>query len=144
LARMHVPDDPSEIIRQRGDYSAPLRVLIVGDEKLFRWAVREALEAAGFVVDEASASVAAVHAAIDRATPDVVVIGPAMESQRQLDLLRECRLAPDAALVAMTGERSRESRFDILRAGATQVVGDAVDIADIPAIVAEANRQRRL
>ena len=123
-------------------FSAALRVLVVGDEDLFRWAVRETLEGAGHLVKEASASVETVRTAIRIGAPDVVVFGPAMELDQQIALLRECQRSTDAGLVVISGEGSRESKFDLLRAGATRVADDTVDVADVPALVADANRCR--
>ena len=132
-----------EIVRRSAEYSAALRVLVVGDEELFHWAMRETLEAAGHVVYDAGTDAADVASAVVESGADVVVIGPAMAPTTQIDRIRlVLRFAPDVGVVVVSGETSRESNFDLLRAGATRVLGDTVDVADVPAIVADAHRCR--
>jgi DNA-binding NarL/FixJ family response regulator len=131
------------MIRTSAEYSAALHVLVVANETLFRWALRETLGAAGHVVYEVGTDPIDVAHAVVESAADVVVIGPAMAPATQIDRIRlVVRVAPAVAVVVVNGETSRGSIFDLLRAGATRVTSDTVDVADVPAIVADANRCR--
>lgn len=129
-----------EIVGTRAEYSAAVRVLVVGDEPLFRWAVGETLRAAGYAVFEAAGS---EPGSLAHSIADVVVIGPAMSTPIQLDLVGELRRSSaDTAVVVIAGDASRDALTALWRAGAARVVPDPVDIADLPALVAAACRCR--
>jgi len=125
-----------EIVDTGAEYSAALRVLVVGDEPLFRWAVGETLRAAGYAVFEAVVSEAGAFA---RSPADVVVIGPAVSTPIQVDLVGELhRSSADTAVVVIAGDPSRDALTALRCAGAARVVPEPVDIADLPALVATA------
>jgi len=120
-------------------YSARLRVFVVSEDSLLRWAVQEVLSAAGHIVVDGGA---ARYPAED-AAPDVVVIGPEGGAAAQANELRTFSArVPSSALVAIPIDDTRETRFAALRAGATRLTPHPFDVHQLPQLVADANRCR--
>jgi DNA-binding NarL/FixJ family response regulator len=94
------------------------RVLIADDHPPTRAAVREALEADGFVVcGEAGNAARAVQLA-EELGPDVCLVDLNMPGDGRVALALLAERVPDAALVVLTVSRDDRDLFDALRAGA--------------------------
>ena len=120
-----------------------LRVLVVDDEPLVRWALAETLAAAGAEVIEAADGQQAIHAlAHASARVDVVLLDYALPNTRHFEVLAALRqIAPATPIVLMTvflhGPIAREA----LARGACRVVAKPIEMTDVPTLVRDAVRQ---
>ena len=114
------------------------RVLVVDDELLIRWALREALEARGYAVTEA-ADAASARRAIDGARPDAVVLDYRLPDSNDLGLLSAIRRdVPAAPVIMMTAHGSAEMVERALTLGAYRVVSKPFDLDDLTRTVERA------
>jgi DNA-binding NtrC family response regulator len=120
--------------------SHPLRVLVVDDELLIRWALREALEAQGYLVSEAADAAAARSAMAEGgAAPDVVILDYRLPDSNDLDLLTSIRQsAPSAAVIMMTAYGTADMIAAALNLGAYRVVSKPFEVYHLVDLVAAA------
>ena len=116
------------------------RVLVVDDEWLIRWSLREALEAKGHIVDEAADAAAALRALADgRALPDAVVLDYRLPDSNDLSLLSAIRRgAPATRVIMMTAHSTDEMIRGALDLGAYRVVSKPFEVHQIADLVADA------
>jgi two-component system KDP operon response regulator KdpE len=116
------------------------RVLVVDDELLIRWALREALEARGYVVTEAADAAAARDALADRGTPpDAVVLDYRLPDSADLGLLTTMRqAAPAMPVIMMTAYGTAEMIKSALDLGAYRVVAKPFEVHQMADLVADA------
>jgi DNA-binding NtrC family response regulator len=92
-------------------------ILVVDDEPLQRWAVREQLQSWGYEVSEAESADAAL-AAYRAATPDLVLLDLRLGAESGLDVLRNLReIDPAAAVIMVTGHGGLDEAVDGFRLG---------------------------
>lgn len=105
-------------------------ILVVDDERLIRWALREALEARGYAVAEATDAVSAKSAVVDGPTPPAaVILDYRLPDSSDLGLLAAIhRHAPGAPVIMMTAHGSADMVRDALMAGAHCVVSKPFDV----------------
>ena len=117
--------------------SAPLRVLVVDDERLICWSLAETLSAFGDRVIEAANGAAAIRALRDAAAPiDVVLLDYHLPDVRDLSLLEEVRrLAPGSRVIVMSAYGSSELTKSATALGASAVVDKPLDMHAVPALV---------
>ena len=122
----------------------PLRVLVVEDEQLLRWAISETLVGAGAIVSVAGDAAAAL-AALSTAEPafDLVLLDLCLPDSRDLTLLSTiCRRWPDIAVVIMTAHAAPEV-LDGARARRVQaILAKPFDLHGLPATLRDAHEQR--
>jgi DNA-binding NtrC family response regulator len=125
---------------------AQLRVLIVEDEALIRWAVGEALTAAGHHVFEAADAATARGFLAEGAAPlDVVLLDLRLPDSSDLSLLASIRRAmPGTAVVMMTAHGTREDAATAKALGAYEVVEKPFDVHRIEQILVAAWQARPL
>lgn len=118
----------------------PPRVLVVDDEWLIRWALRESLEAKGYEVSEAVDAASTRKAVADEgAHPDAVVLDYRLPDSSDLCLLTAIRHArPSTPVIMMTAHGTAEMIKDALDLGAYRVVGKPFEVDQIADLVAEA------
>ena len=124
--------------------SSPLRVLVVDDERLLRWAIAETLKACGHIVVQAEDAAGTVRALSDGTAPvDAVLLDYRLPDSNDLSLLaRVRRLAPDSAVLLMTAHGAPEITAGALQLGASGVMNKPFDMQDVePAISAACERQ---
>ena len=116
------------------------RVLVVDDELLIRWALREALEARGYAVSEAADAAAARSAMADnRAQPDAVVLDYRLPDSNDLSLLSAIRRgAPATRVIMMTAYGTDEMIRGALDLGAYRVVSKPFAVDQMADLVAAA------
>lgn len=116
------------------------RVLVVDDEWLIRWALREALEAKGYVVSEAANAAAARSAMnLEGAAPDAVVLDYRLPDSNDLGLLAAIRTgAPATPVIMMTAHGTADMLADALDLGAYRVVSKPFEIHELADLVAAA------
>ena len=120
-----------------------LRVLVVDDEPLIRWAIAETLGQEGHQVTEAGDAAGAIQALSTRPAPDVVLLDLRLPDANDLALLATVRrLAPSAAVVMMTAVGDAETIAGAGALGASRVVGKPIDMRDLETIVRTAIRSR--
>lgn len=114
------------------------RVLVVDDELLIRWALREVLEAKGYVVSEAG-NAAAARSAMAGAVPDAVVLDYRLPDSNDLGLLTAIRHdAPATPVIMMTAYGTAEMIKDALDLGAFRVVNKPFEVHEMADLVASA------
>jgi DNA-binding NtrC family response regulator len=116
------------------------RVLIVDDELLIRWALREALEAKGYDVTEAADALSARAALDDRAVrPDAVVLDYRLPDSNDLGLLTAMRkAAPAMPVIMMTAHGTAEMVKSALDLGAFRVVTKPFEVHQMADLVTDA------
>ena len=122
----------------------PLRVLIVEDETLIRWAVAEALTAAGHTVLEAPDAATALRVVDEAPEPmDAVVLDLRLPDSSDLSLLAAIRRnTPSSAVVMMTAHGTPEDAAGARALGAFDVVEKPFDVQRLERLVTAACRAR--
>ena len=122
------------------DTSPSPRVLVVDDELLIRWALREALEAKGYVVSEARDAAEARRAmTLSGTVPDAVVLDYRLPDSNDLGLLTAIRHgAPTTPVIMMTAHGTADMIRDALDLGAYRVVSKPFEVHEIADLVAAA------
>jgi DNA-binding NtrC family response regulator len=116
------------------------RVLVVDDELLIRWALREALEAKGYDVTEAVDAASAQAALGDGAArPDAVVLDYRLPDSNDLGLLTAMRrVAPAMPVIMMTAHGTAEMVKSALDLGAYRVVSKPFEVHQLADLVTDA------
>ncbi len=98
--------------------SSPKKILIVDDERLIRWSVKQKLEHWGYHVSEAEdGSTALGRVQIDN--PDLVTLDIRLPDMSGLDVLREIkRRNPKLPVIMITAYGAVDLAVDALRIGA--------------------------
>jgi DNA-binding NtrC family response regulator len=106
-----------------------ITILVVDDEPLIRWAVREALESAGFDVVEAGSAreaMASLHAADIR----VALLDLKLPDSDDLSLLTHVLAsAPACRVIMMTAHGTPELLAEAVRAGAFGTISKPFDLS---------------
>ena len=118
----------------------PLRVLVVDDEALIRWAVSETLTQAGHEVFEARDGQSAVQAMDLAARPfDVVLLDLKLPDCNDLTLLSRIRSqSPDSAVVMMTAYATAEVVAEASAMGVSEVLPKPFDVNGCERVVRHA------
>ena len=123
----------------------PLRILVVEDETLIRWAVAEALTAAGHTVLEAPDAATALKVVAEAPQPlDAVLLDLRLPDSSDLSLMATIRRnTPTSAVVMMTAHGTREDAAAARALGAFEVVEKPFDVQRLEQVVVAACRARR-
>jgi DNA-binding NtrC family response regulator len=117
-----------------------LRVLVVEDERLIRWAIGQTLAAKGYTVVEACDAASARRIMHDTTEPiDVVLLDYRLPDSNDLRLLDDLhRLSPASIVVIMTAQNDPELTAAALDHGARRVLGKPFDLTALDAAVRDA------
>jgi DNA-binding NtrC family response regulator len=120
--------------------SPRLRVLVVDDELLIRWAIAETLGHAGHIVMEAEDGAAAVRALTTAADAvDVVMLDYRLPYSNDLTLLAAIRqLSPGTAVILMTAHGTPELTKGAFDLGAYQVMHKPFELHDLEPLLLRA------
>ena len=120
-----------------GENSARGAVLVVDDEPLIRWSLRQGLTRSGYDVVEADSAAQALAAiAAGSHSFGVVILDYRLPDRRDLSLLREIRaLLPDAAVLMMTAHGDEDMRTQAHALGVRAVVDKPFQVAAFVALV---------
>jgi DNA-binding NtrC family response regulator len=118
-----------------------LRILLVDDEALIRWAVAETLTAHGHSVTEAVDARSTLQVLRDTPTPfDVVLLDYRMPDSNDLTLLAAIRrVAPKSQVILVTAYGAPDVMRGALELGAYRVVSKPVDMQRLAGLVTEAH-----
>jgi DNA-binding NtrC family response regulator len=108
----------------------PLSVLVVDDEPLIRWSLRQGLTKRGHRVVEAGTAAETLHLlSAVRPVFDVVILDYRLPDRRDLSLLKAAReMAPSAAFLMMTAYSEPGMSEEAAAFGARAVVGKPFQI----------------
>jgi DNA-binding NtrC family response regulator len=118
-------------------------VLVVDDEPLIRWAVREILEDAGYAVVEAGSAREAMTrvAEADGHPVAIALLDLRLPDSDDLSLLRRVRgEAPKCQVIIMTAHGTPEILRDAMRAGAFGTISKPFDLSSIVGLVRAAEK----
>jgi DNA-binding NtrC family response regulator len=111
-------------------------VLIVDDEPLIRWAVREGLEGAGYQVIEAGTAREALQALGDTLGVAVALLDVRLPDSDDLSLLRRFRRdAPGCRVIMMTAHGTPELLSEALGEGAFGAMSKPFDMGGMIELV---------
>jgi DNA-binding NtrC family response regulator len=112
-------------------------ILVVDDEPLIRWAVREALESAGYDVVEAGTAREAVSALRDAASGvSVALLDLKLPDSDDLSLLHRILAAvPSCRVIVMTAHGTPEILAQAVREGAFGTIAKPFDLTRIVGMV---------
>jgi len=126
-----------------GFAAGSLRVLIVEDETLIRWAVAETLTEAGHTVLEAKDAATALHL-LDTSEPiDVVLLDFRLPDSDDLSLVEWIRRrTSSSAIVMMTAFGTPQMTADAKRLGVYEIIAKPFDVGAIEELLAQAHRSK--
>jgi DNA-binding NtrC family response regulator len=105
-----------------------VRVLIIEDEKLIRWSLRQKFEARGYEVEEVEDGAGALKA-LDEGAFDLIMIDYKLPDTTGLDLLRTLREKDgDVVVIMMTAFSSVEMAVDAIKLGAYDYITKPFDM----------------
>ncbi|MCK6447757.1 MAG: sigma-54 dependent transcriptional regulator [Planctomycetes bacterium] len=120
------------------------RILVVDDERMVRWGLRQALEKAGYLVEEASTGAEALEA-FGRETPDMVLLDYKLPDRTGLDVMRTMRkAAPRVPVLMITAHASIGGAVEAMKEGAYDYVSKPFEVDDVIQTVARALETSRL
>ncbi|MEO8078636.1 MAG: sigma-54 dependent transcriptional regulator [Acidobacteriota bacterium] len=118
-------------------------VLIVDDEDLIRWSLRERLQTEGYDIVEAATG----QAALDQFKNgvDLVLLDYRLPDMDGLSILRELKtLAPDVLVILLTAFVNVETAVDAMKLGAFHFANKPFELDAVAALVARALETTRL
>ena len=112
-------------------------ILVVDDEPLIRWAVREGLESAGYAVVEAGSAREALMSLTDAAKDaTVALLDLKLPDSDDLSLLRRVlAAAPRCRVIMMTAHGTPELLAEAVRVGAFATIAKPFDLTGMVGIV---------
>src|SRR5579863_6742226 len=107
------------------------KVLIVDDERLVRWSLRQKCEDWGYLVIEADAGEAALRLA-ERENPDLVLLDVRMPDLTGIEVLDQLKKNGDApAVIMITADPKLDDVKAALKLGAYDFVGKPIDFDEL-------------
>src|SRR3974390_3217597 len=120
------------------------KVLIVDDEKLVRWSLRQKCEEGGYRVFEGVNGTAALKVAHNE-SPDLVLLDVRLPDASGIDLLEQIKKSGDArAVIMITADPQLEDIKTALKLGAYDFVGKPLDFDELAVTVKNALETTRL
>jgi DNA-binding NtrC family response regulator len=114
-----------------------VRVLIVDDELLIRWSLREALAERGYDVTEAADGQTAMRALRDGSlAPDVVLLDYRLPDSQDLELFSRIKsLVPHSRVILMTAYGTPDVTKTAIDLGAYHVLMKPFEVKDVAALL---------
>src|SRR6516165_7741165 len=120
------------------------KVLIVDDEKLVRWSLRQKCEEWGYSVLEADHGSAALRVAHNE-SPDLVLLDVRLPDASGIEILEQLKKSNDArAIIMITADPQLEDVKTALKLGAYDFVGKPLDFDELAVAVKNALETTRL
>ncbi len=117
-------------------------VLIVDDDRTFRFAMSKALRRLGFTVDEAESAEAALSPLSRPTPPDVVLLDLRMSGMGGLELLRR-RITARSRFVVLTGNGTVQAAVEAMKLGAFSFLEKPVDAEVLAPLLEQAISDKR-
>jgi two-component system, NtrC family, response regulator AtoC len=122
---------------------APVRILIVDDEKLIRWSLRQRLEAAGYEVVEAEDGAEGLERC--REDVDLVILDFRLPDTDGISLIPKIKEAsPDIVIILLTAYASVPGAIEAIKLGAYHYVNKPVELEEMVLLVEKALETTRL
>jgi two-component system, NtrC family, response regulator AtoC len=122
----------------------PVRVLVVDDERLIRWSLRESLEREGYQLFEAGSAEEGL-ALFDAERPDIIFLDVRLPGMSGLEALRRLRMVDDTSVVIMmTAYATVEEAVEALKQGAQEFLKKPFDLCEVRALLLKVASSRRL
>jgi DNA-binding NtrC family response regulator len=119
------------------------RILVVEDEPVVRFGIRDFLESRGFSVQEA-VSLEAARACFQRERPDAIVVDYALPDGNALDLLAEIHgVDPQLPVVVLTGHGSIDLAVRAIKEGAENFLTKPVELPALAVVLERALENQR-
>src|SRR5215469_380004 len=120
------------------------KVLIVDDEKLVRWSLRQKCEEWGYHVLEADNGSAALRVAHNE-SPDLVLLDVRLPDASGIELLEQLKKSGDArAVIMITADPQLDDVKHALKLGAYDFVGKPLDFEELRVTIQNALEAARL
>ncbi|MBI2900407.1 MAG: sigma-54-dependent Fis family transcriptional regulator [Planctomycetes bacterium] len=108
-----------------------MNILVVDDEKLIRWSLRERLVRDGYAVVEAEDGKSAM-AALERGLPDLVLLDLRLPDTDGLSILREVQSrSPDLPVIIITAYSSVDTAVEAMKLGAYDYVAKPFNMDEL-------------
>lgn len=108
-----------------------IRVLIIEDEKLIRWSLRQKFETKGYKVTEAEDGASAFKA-LDAGIFDLIMLDYKLPDMTGLNILRTVRETDgDVVVIVMTAYTSIETAVDAIKLGAFDYIPKPFDMSHV-------------
>ena len=121
----------------------PATVLVVDDESLIRWSIKERITAAGFKVREAETASAAL--AIAREGVDLVLLDYRLPDADGLSVLKRIKETdPDTVVLMLTGHGSVGVAVESMKQGAFHYLAKPFDLDELTMLVEKGLETTRL
>jgi len=113
---------------------SPISILVVDDEKLIRWSMRERLEQAGYEVVVAGSAEQTLESLNDRVS--LALLDVKLPDMGGIELCNEIRhRCPTCRVIMMTAQWSPELAHEALENGAVEVLQKPFDLDDMARVV---------
>jgi DNA-binding NtrC family response regulator len=107
------------------------RILVVDDEKLIRWGLAQALEQAGYTVEQAATAAEALEC-VGREMPDLVLLDYKLPDRLGIEVLRAVRKqSPRTPVVMITAHASIGGAVEAMKDGAYDYVGKPFEMDEL-------------
>src|SRR6202041_1469186 len=122
----------------------PEKIMIVDDERLLRWSLRQKCEEWGYQVIESDAGEPALKLALHE-SPDLVLLDVRMPGLSGIEVLEQLKKSGDArAVIMITADPQLEDVKAALKLGAYDFVGKPLDFDELSVAVKNALETTRL
>ena len=119
-------------------------ILVVDDEEMIRFTVRDFMERIGYKCDIAANGVEAL-CSIGRQDYDLVISDIVMPEMDGIQLMKEAKRSyPDLLFIMMTGHTSEYDYIDIIEAGAADYMTKPFKMMELNARLARIEREKRI
>jgi two-component system, NtrC family, response regulator AtoC len=119
-------------------------ILVVDDDQMIRWTLREALQSWGFTTVEAASAAEAVKQ-FQAELPAAVLLDIDLPDGSGLDVLREIkREHPEAIVIMITGNVQIDNTISALRGGAYDFIAKPINLEEIRVTLRNAIETRQL
>ena len=120
------------------------KILIVDDERLVRWSLRQKCEEWGYHVAEAESGESALRVA-QQDTPDLILLDVRLPDMSGLDVLGQLRRSGEArAVIMITADPQLDDVKNALKLGAYDFVGKPIDFDELNVAIKNALETTRL